>query len=337
MSKRMAANCVKNVTKKVHRQDLADALEALKQGHLNNPDFKCEIAKAVVEASPDSGRGSKPDQGDQPGDVAPWDKTYKTFRRFPRSLMEKMLLEQSSGGKVYLSAARIMLWKILDKDIVLHLFEFDFIMDSRSQWPPGECHVKGIPEQVLAEWQRAKGGSQIARAKLGDKDSGCDREPNWSEKGVYGVLPEDTDKKTDIVYRPSGKIVPLPASLPVDSTWRFVKNWSGNESELVDATGYGRRCRTIFKENIISEVDWVDFATAEAQRLCPSYHAKPNRFLSRLNSAASDATMLQDERAPNDELEYGWQQEEITPVKQIKKRAISDDMTPPPEPPMGKP
>jgi hypothetical protein len=271
MSKRLAMMCVAKVAKKVRKAAVDEAVATLEKASQSAPEMS-DVAKGIVESTGGGKSGSKPE------DVAPkkevWDLNYRSFGRFPRSLMQKMLLEQSEGGSL-LSAQMILFWKETDKDIVLHLFEFDYHFDLRSQWPAGECHVKGVPEQVLAQWQKKNGGSQIAKAGLALVTAGGSTQPDWGRHGVFWYRPEVGDIKTHVYHRPTGHGVLIPASLGVDSTWTFAKNWSAKEALAVDSEGYGRKVSSFFAQELLpSEVDWVDFAVTKAKRLCPDFFAE---------------------------------------------------------------
>ena len=322
MSVGRAKRCVKNVRKNVHKSCLDAFIAEAAKGFQDNPDYEADIAIALVEsrrgaAAASSGSeqvSSKPDM---------WNPNFRSLKRLPLGLMEKMLLHQSEA-KMHLSQDKILLWKLQEKDIVVHLFEFDYSLDVRSQWPAAECHVKGIPEKVFAAWQQKNGGSQIARFWVKAMEEECNAEAPWP-LGVYYLAPEDENGKiTHVIHRPSGNKINIPVAIPADKTWTFSKNWSANESELVDASGYGRTVKSFLQgPHLFSEIDWVEFASRQAKLLCPGYcvHEKKPQIVKRIHSAVAFGA-----QADWDEMEMDEREAFHTPRKALKPKKL--ELTP---------
>ena len=81
--------CVAKVAKKVRKAAVDEAIATLEKASQSAPEMS-DVAKGIVESTGGGKSGSKPE------DVAPkkevWDLNYRSFGRFPRSLMQKMLL-----------------------------------------------------------------------------------------------------------------------------------------------------------------------------------------------------------------------------------------------------
>ena len=167
-----------------------------------------------------------------------------------------------------LDKEKVLIVKIGEKQVVDHLFEFDYGVSMKFTWPQGACHKHGIFEKVLSEWRAHIGGSRISRF-LGEVFSSQDIiRVDWNLLGVYSLVPPDTPEsvscKTHVKHKPTGILIPIPASLNVDNTWTFTENWSDTDAALVDADGFGWKV-TKFVDVACSGVptmeQWINFAS----------------------------------------------------------------------------
>jgi hypothetical protein len=295
MSKRLADTFVDRIEKKVQKKALVDSLQMLAKCETQTP-TKSSVALSLVATTP-----TKVASGSQPaGKMKCWPAGYHTLAKYPRGNMKAFLLNRAPA----LTEQKLAYWKLNDKDIVQHLFEFETGLDIDKPWPAGPCHDPDAFEVVLKEWVKKPTDYQQLNQLL-DRSTGS--QPDWVKNGVYQLFPNDEENKTHVEHLRSGKIARIPASMRVDGQWSFNNNWSATQAKLVDANGYGRVVTTFFPDAATSNVEWGEFAETEAKLCC-----KAPKLESEPSVKATLAQLCQNLQA---EASYSVQQAPSTPPR----------------------
>ena len=240
--------------KKVQKNSLKDSLQLFTKMERETP-TKCHTARAMMEMTP-----TKAAPGSQPAAKSKsWPEGYRTLARYPKGSMKDFLFKRAP---FVLTEQKLSFWKMGDKNIVQHLFEFETGLDLNKPWPKGPCHEKHAFEMVLIKWVTNPIDHQHLRQLL---DGELGTQPNWLKKGVYQLLPEESEMKTHVQHSHSGRSVQIPASMRVDREWIFEDNWSAMHAKLVDKSGHGFNVSTFFPHAATSCVEWREFATQEAK------------------------------------------------------------------------
>jgi len=184
-----------------------------------------------------------------------WTQDYATISKFPQYAKQEILLSTVPG----ITEMVIKMLKATDKQIVERMFEFEFGLPGRFAWPHGPCHVRGVLEQVLTDW-KSKTSSQHELATIT-----TDLEPTgykicWSKFGVYGLLPEDCEKKLYVLHKPSGTEATIPERMQGKGPLTLAINWSAHDAELVTADQIGYKVTQFFPLPEQSEAQWIAFA-----------------------------------------------------------------------------
>ena len=255
MSKRNA-DFVMQMENKMHKKNLQDSLQGLADIQMKTPK-RSGITKLFVETTVTP---SKELSGSQPGQTQCWPVTYRLLAKFPQASMKVFLQRRAPG----LTEVKLALWKIKEKQIVAHLFEYETGLDPDKPWPQGPCHEKDAFSAVLNKWVTSPVDHQQLKQLL--CASGCG--PDWSNNGVYQLWPDAAEVKTHVKHSRSGKSAPIPPGMRVSRQWGFESNWSAIQAKLVDPTGHGRVVTTFFQDIVTSDLEWAEFAESEAQLCC---------------------------------------------------------------------
>ena len=186
-----------------------------------------------------------------------WTQDYATISRFPQYVKQEILLSTVPQ----LTKLVIKKLKATDKQIVEHMFEFEFGLPGRFAWPKGPCHVRGVLEQVLGDW-KSKTSSQHELATITTDllEPNNDNKICWSKFGVYGLLPEDCEKKLYVLHKPSGTEAPMPERMQGKGPLTLAINWSAHDAELVTANQIRHKVTQFFPLPEQSEAQWIAFA-----------------------------------------------------------------------------
>ena len=185
-----------------------------------------------------------------------WTQDYGTISKFPQRAKRGILVSTEPR----MTEMTIKLLKATDKQIVEHMFEFEFGLPGRFAWPHGPCHVRGVLEQVLKDWRtHTFSQHQLATIMPDLKASGY--EISWPNVGVYGLLPEDCEKKLYVLHKPSGTKAPIPERMQGKGPLTLAMNWSAHDAELVTADHYyPHKVTQFFPLPKQSEAQWIAFA-----------------------------------------------------------------------------
>ena len=255
MSKRNGS-FVEKMENKMHKKTLEEGLKGLAAIQMATPK-RSGIAKLFVETTVTP---SKELSGSQPGQIQRWPVSFRLLAKFPQASM-KVFIQMRAPG---LTEQKLALWKIKEKQIVPHLFEYETGLDPNKPWPQGPCHEKEAFSAVLNKWVTSPEDHQQLKQLLRASGYG----PDWSNNGVYRLWPDDTDTKTHVKHSRSGKFASIPPGMRVSGQWGFESNWSAIQAKLVDTHGYGREVTSFFKDIAIPDLEWAEFAESEAQLCC---------------------------------------------------------------------
>ena len=255
MSKRGAQYTVSTFEKTLQKESLASAISTLKKQCLRDPS-RSIVAKELMGGLHQTNKADSNEEY--------WPACYGIVAKFPRNQMLALL----QVNEPRLDKDKIEALKVGYSQIVAHLFEFDYGIPFKFHWPQGACHKRDVFENVLSEWRAQIGGSRISRFLGTLFISGEIVRVDWNLLGVYALAPSDTSCKTHVKHKPTGSMIPIPASMNVDDTWVFTENWSDVDAALVDADGFGRKVVTFvgcsgLPTNLSME-QWIDFASRKA-------------------------------------------------------------------------
>ena len=140
--------------------------------------------------------------------------------------------------------------KVTDKQIVEHMFEFEFGLPGHFTWPQGLCHVKGVLRQVLEDWKaHASTGQHQLATIMPDLLRANSYTICWSDVGVYGLLPEDCEEKLYVLHKPSGTKVPIPLRMKGKGPFTLTSNWSAHDAQLLSSPSTTRLPSTFTEGN----------------------------------------------------------------------------------------
>ena len=191
-----------------------------------------------------------------------WTQDFGTISRFPQYAKRDLLV----STEPLMTEKTIKLLKTTDKRIVERMFEFAFGLPGRFKWPQGPCHVRGVIEQVLKGWKTHTCSQHQLATIMSDLEANgyniC-----WANVGVYGLLPEDCEKKLYVLHKPSGIAAPIPERIQGKGPLTLAKNWSVHDAELVTADGhyYPHKVTHFLLTPEQSEAQWIAFAKRTGQ------------------------------------------------------------------------
>jgi hypothetical protein len=264
MAKRTAEDDVADFEKKMNKQQFTQASKTLRKQYQANPD------RAFITAQLLQGLACQPAPSTRDKRQEDWPNTYGTIAKFPRVAKHNLLLQTVPN----LKESWLQLWRCSEKEIVEHLFEFQFCIAPEFTWPQGPCHRKGMLEKVAERWAKhlekvhTEGQKRLEAIQAEEFQAGPAF--NWNRLGVYIPIPHETTVKTHILHKLSGQRTEIPQSMHVDDTWTISNNWSDHRASLVDGEGYEvRQISTFFGLTDVGMTmkDWVALASYDAKNL----------------------------------------------------------------------
>jgi hypothetical protein len=275
MAKRSAEDDVADFEKKMNKQQFAQASKTLRKQYNTDPN------RTFITAQLLQGLASQPAPRLKDKNLEPWPNTYGVISKFPKTTKQKLLLQTVTN----LKESWMQLWKLSDRQVVEHLFEFQFCIAPEFTWPQGTCHRKGMLERVAEQWvkhlEKVHSEGQKRLNAIQPHEFNLGPTFNWNSLGVYTTVPHETTVKTHILHKLSGQRTAIPMSMHVGSTWTINSNWSDHNACLVDGEGYEvRKISTFFDLTDVgmSMEDWVSFAVETAKTLAEE-DDKPNSLV----------------------------------------------------------